>query len=111
MLLLLAGFYLPFLLDVNLIWSSCIFMKISLIRAFAFGFIAGNMVWLGVSYFYHWTSFSPLTGMIGEIFQGLSVSSLFYITGLIGGVTAGLGAWSGAAIRHLIWPYNIKHEM
>ncbi len=111
MLLLLAGFYLPFYWMLILSGVAAFFMKISLIRAFAFGFIAGNMVWLGVSYFYHWTSFSPLTGMIGEIFQGLSVSSLFYITGLIGGVTAGLGAWSGAAIRHLIWPYNIKHEM
>ena len=87
MLLLLAGFYLPFYWMIILSGVAAFFMKISLIRAFAFGFI------------------------VGEIFQGLSVSSLFYITGLIGGVTAGLGAWSGAAIRHLIWPYNIKHEM
>ena len=84
--------------------------KISSGKAFVLGFIAGNVVWLGLSFYCHVTSLSSLAGMIGDIFQGLAVSSLIFITGLLGGITAGLGAWSGAAIRHLNWPLNSNHE-
>lgn len=102
--IIIAGFYLPLYWMLILSGIVAFLFKITSGKAFIFGFVAGNLVWLGLAYFYHATSLSSLTGMIGEIFQGLSVSSLTYITGLIGGISAGLGAWSGAALRDLFLP-------
>ncbi|MBK9718748.1 MAG: hypothetical protein IPO85_14775 [Saprospiraceae bacterium] len=102
--LIIAGFYLPLYWMLILSGIVAFFFKISSGKSFIIGFAVGNLVWLGLAYYYHVTSLTSLTGMIGEIFQGLSVSALTFITGLIGGISAGLGAWSGAAIRHLFWP-------
>lgn len=102
--LIIAGFYLPLYWMLILSGIVAFFFKISSGKSFIIGFAAGNLVWLGLAYYYHVISLTSLTGMIGEIFQGLSVSALTFITGLIGGISAGLGAWSGAAIRHLFWP-------
>lgn len=42
---------------------------------------------------------SATSGMIGELFMNIGIQKLYYISGLVAGITAGLGAWAGASIR------------
>lgn len=73
------------------------------------GFGAGSSLWLAVAYWQHVRSGGLLTGRIAEL---LSVSTplLFTITGLLGGLVAGLAALSGFYLRQVLGQARLKRR-
>lgn len=64
-------------------------------KAFAYGLLAGAIVWGVYSGFLNYNNDSILATRIGNMFGGLSAWSMVVITALVGGVYGGLGSITG----------------
>jgi hypothetical protein len=74
--------------------------NIPVFYSFSIAFGTAAVTWF--LYANHLDSHSILTNKIGEIFLGLTDTVLKTITALIGGFSAGLGAWVGSGLRKLL---------
>ena len=64
-------------------------------KAFAYGLLAGAIVWGVYSGFLNYNNDSMLATRIGNMFGGLSAWSMVVITALVGGIYGGLGSITG----------------
>ncbi len=71
-------------------------------KSFVLYLILGALLWMIVAYRADVTSSSRLSSKIGTLFGNLNVFTLIGITGLIGGVSSGLGALIGSMSRSLL---------
>jgi hypothetical protein len=69
-------------------------------QAFAIGFAAGFILWWGASFFFNDANGGLLAGKMGDLFSGLKSVHLLLITGIIGGLLAGLGNLTGSLARN-----------
>lgn len=70
-------------------------------KAFAYGLLAGAIVWGCYSGFLNYQNESILATRIGNMFGGLSAWSMVIITALLGGIYSGLGSLVGFWGRQL----------
>jgi hypothetical protein len=72
-------------------------------KNFLAGFIALFLVWAGLAWWIASGTDSLLPQRIAEIFMigSLGPMGIIAVTGLIGGLTGGLGAWAGGNLRKL----------
>lgn len=78
------------------------YFKPSELKAFAIAFAATIATWAGMVFWMDQWSQSSLTNMVGQVFQGLKAMHLYWITGLVGGISSGLAAWAGAAMNSFL---------
>ncbi|MFN8281462.1 MAG: hypothetical protein U0V49_14365 [Saprospiraceae bacterium] len=71
----------------------------SSIRAFATALVTISLCFGLACFFQNKRADSTTSIMIGELFMNIGVHKLYYISSLVAGITAGLGAWAGASIR------------
>lgn len=69
-------------------------------KAFLSGFLAVFLLWLGMSVWLYAGNDGILAGRVGRLFGGLPGWLLPVISALIGGLTAGVAAWSGFLVRN-----------
>ena len=67
--------------------------------AFGLAFGAISILWTTLASLQYFTYSRNIVGMISDIFMNVGPDKLIYITGLIGGITAGLGALSGSVLK------------
>ncbi len=65
----------------------------------------GLMLWYSLAFILDKQSGSRLTNRIGILFGNFKPITLIWISGLIGGITSGLGAMTGTLLKKLI-PFN-----
>ena len=70
-------------------------------KAFAYGLLAGAIVWGCYSGFLNYQNESILATRIGNMFGGLTPWSMVIVTGLLGGIYGGLGSITGFWGRQL----------
>ena len=70
--------------------------------SFIIGLIGGGLLWFAPAYMSNIENNSLLAQKIGHLFGDLSPNLLLLLTALIGGLTTGLGAWTGSAGRYLL---------
>jgi hypothetical protein len=73
-------------------------------RAFLIAFLAGLLLWGGLAFYMDLQNEGILSQQIGVLFQGLPSIALTLISAVLGACTAGLGGWSGAALRQALTP-------
>lgn len=71
-------------------------------QAFAYGLLAGALVWGVYSGFLNVQNQGILGSRIGAMLGGLSAWSMVFITALLGGIYCGLGGLTGFLGRRLI---------
>jgi hypothetical protein len=74
------------------------------LRAWALAFSLGFSLWWGIAFFFHTQNAGLLTAKIGELFGHISSAQILSLTGLIGGILAGLGALCGVYLKPLLRP-------
>lgn len=67
--------------------------------AFLGGFVAISLLWMGVATWIDTSTEGILSSRIAPLLGFQSPIPLILLTGLIGGLAGGLGAWSGQQIR------------
>lgn len=72
------------------------------IKAFLTFLIIGFLIWFLSAYLIDHTASSRLSNKIAVLFGNQKVTTLLVLTGLIGGITSALGAWSGSILRKYI---------
>ena len=93
----LAGLFLPWWSIAIVAFLIVFVLKLKPFAAFLAGFAAIFLLWLFLSYFLSSTNGHVLaTKMSGVILQLENPFLLMFVTGLTGGVVAGLGALSGS---------------
>ena len=70
--------------------------------SFMIGLIGGGLLWFIPAYIANLENNGLLSQKIGTLFGDLTPNHLLLLTALIGGLTTGLGAWTGSAGRYLI---------
>ena len=70
--------------------------------SFLIGLIGGGLLWFVPAYLADLENNGLLSQKIGLLFGDLSPNMLLLLTALIGGLTTGLGAWTGSAGRYLM---------
>lgn len=70
-------------------------------KAFAYGLLAGAIVWGFYSGFLNYQNESILATRIGNMFGGLTAWTMVIITALLGGIYGGLGSVTGYWGRRL----------
>lgn len=68
------------------------------ISSFLIGFIAVFILWGLMAFYVDIQTSSILTDRISQLFS-LDPPFLILITGVLGGITAGLGSWAGSMLR------------
>ena len=96
-----SGVYLPWWSVMIASFLIAFLFPLSLGISFSLALLLTAAVWYFVSSYIQNSSGSDLLIMIGEMFMGVSMLQLFIITGIIGGVSAGLGAITGRALRRV----------
>ncbi len=74
----------------------------TLLKTFGIYFAMGFAVWYGIAMMKDAESGSILSSRIAVLFGNIPKQAILLITGLIGGVTAGLGGIVGNAIRGIM---------
>ncbi len=97
----LSGPWLPWWSIAPLAALICFLLHARPLHAFIEGFISGLFLWGGLAFFQDRANDQILSAQIGALFNGLSSPMVLVLTGLMGGLVASLGAWSGAAAREL----------
>jgi hypothetical protein len=64
-------------------------------------FAAGMVLWYATALMINSANGGLLASRVGALFNGLSASGLMWITGLLGGITAALGALFGTQLAQL----------
>lgn len=70
--------------------------------SFLIGFFSGALLWWGVTYYLTTVNLDILAARMGQLFGGLSPLGMTLLTGLIGGLLGGLGAWSANLGRKML---------
>jgi hypothetical protein len=73
-------------------------------RVFLGAFLGGLLLWGGYACYADIQNVGILSDRIGQLFKGLSSWQLIAVTGLLGGIPAGLGALCSAFARQLFRP-------
>ncbi len=72
--------------------------------AFASGFAGTALAWAGLAAFLDWRNQHLLSGRIALLFHLPAGWATIALTGLLGGLMGGLGAWAGYALRAWLKP-------
>ena len=78
----------------------------SMLKSFALYFILGFALWYGMSMLADAKTNSLLSSKVGVLFGKLPKQVLLILTGLIGGITSGLGGMTGGTIHQLVFGAN-----
>ncbi|NJL75802.1 MAG: hypothetical protein HC892_13045 [Saprospiraceae bacterium] len=81
--------------------SGCFFQYRYGIFSFLAAFTAVALLWLGVAYWIN-SSHPDLADKISTILGGIGDVALLLITALLGGLSAGMGAWTATMGRKLV---------
>ncbi|HRG33754.1 MAG: hypothetical protein WBP33_10190 [Saprospiraceae bacterium] len=100
---ILVALFLPWWVLMLLSFVLAFYFRPSEGKAFGIAFATTSVLWSGMVFWLDQWSQSPLSAMVGQVFRGLQPSHLYWITGLVGGITAGLSAWAGSAIGLLLF--------
>ena len=73
-------------------------------QAFITGFLAGFFLWAGYAGYLHFLNEGILGDRMGKLFGGIDGWALVAVTGILGGILAGVGCWTGQALRQLLQP-------
>ena len=79
-----------------------VLQKQSAASSFGQGFAAISLLWLGLALFYSIPNLGMLADQVGKLIGGLSGIQLLQVSALLGGITGGLGAWSGTLLRNAL---------
>ena len=74
----------------------------SSLKSFGIGFVSISLAWTVLSVFINLYNNSKIVEMISATFMNIGSNNLYYVSGLIGGVTAGLGCWIGSSLKEYI---------
>lgn len=72
------------------------------LTAFLAGFLGGLALWCGYAFWADTQNGGVLSAKIGQLFLGLSSVQLILVTGVLGGLLAGMGALTGKMARNLL---------
>ncbi|MDB5102568.1 MAG: hypothetical protein JWP91_257 [Fibrobacteres bacterium] len=72
--------------------------------AFASGFAGAGLAWAGLAAFLDWRNHHLLSGRIAALFHLQTGWAVVALTGILGGLMGGLGAWAGYALRAYAMP-------
>ncbi len=96
----IAGIYLPWYALGILFGLLAYILRIPTGRAFILGLVSGFLLWAISAYWMDGQHPSSLPGRMANLFPlGGSVTGLYVVTGVLGGLTGGLWAWAGAKLR------------
>ncbi len=91
-------FLLPWWIMPIVCFVVCYILRPGLFSSFAGSFIAILILWVAGAWWADRAFDQPMSSILGSIFGGLSANMVFLLTGLTGGIVAGLsglcGAWS-----------------
>ena len=73
-------------------------------HSFAAGFLAGALLWGGYAWYLDSQNGGILSARMGALFAGATSIALLAATALLGGLLAGLSAWTGTLGRALVLP-------
>jgi hypothetical protein len=96
----LAGLWLPWWIIAVVAALVCFIVDVR--RSFGTSFLAGLLLWGGMAFFYSQRNEGILSEQIADLFMGLSGLLQVLLTGLIGGLAAGLGGYAGRSLRELL---------
>ena len=96
----LVGYYLPWYAMGIQAGVLAYLLKFPVKSAFTVGFLSGLLLWGGSAWWLNYSNPSALPVRMATLLplQG-SVSLLYLVTGLIGGIFLGFWAWAGARLR------------
>ena len=96
----IADIYLPWYALGILFGLLAYILRIPTGRAFILGLVSGFLLWAISAYWMDGQHPSSLPGRMANLFPlGGSVTGLYVVTGVLGGLTGGLWAWAGAKLR------------
>ena len=95
----LLSFYAPWWIIALVSMISAYIFKLKHWTAAMYGLLAGFILWAGLSFYLDVENKHILSSKIGQLFGGVGSVALVAITGLIGGILAGLGSFVGSALR------------
>lgn len=99
----LLGQYLPWWTVAIVAVLSALFLKHKFAMSAMFGFLAGVLLWGGLSFYLDVENQHILSSRMGQVFGGLTSTTLVFLTGLLGGVLVALGSMLGAALQEIIY--------
>lgn len=76
----------------------------TVLQAFFTGFLAGFFLWAGYAGYLHFLNEGILGDRMGKLFGGIGGWPLVAVTGVLGGLLAGVGCWTGQALRQFLQP-------
>jgi hypothetical protein len=97
------GQYLPWWTIAVVAAVSSLFLKHKIAMAAMFGFLAGVLLWGGLSFYLDVENQHILSSRMGELFGGFRSTALVFLTGFLGGILLSLGSMVGAAAQELIF--------
>ena len=104
-LLVFIGFvsqlFLPWWIIVVISFVICYIFNPNKFNAFTGSFIAIFLLWLVKAYVADQNFDVPMSGLLAGLMGNISSGGIFFLTGLIGGLTAGLGGLLGTWTRQL----------
>jgi FtsH-binding integral membrane protein len=77
-------------------------------QAFLTGLLGGFLLWAGYAGYLHFLNEGILGDRMGRLFGGADGWAIVGITGLLGGLLAAVGCWTGQALRQVIRPYAVR---
>jgi len=81
-------------------FGACLFFKVNKFYAFSGSLLAIFFLWVLKAYFADQNFDVPMSSLLGGLFGNVSASAVFFLTGLTGGLVAGLsgllGSWAGS---------------
>ena len=97
----LASFFLPWWAIAPFFAAIAFFTRTSPSESFLIGTLAGVTLWASYASILGAADGMKLSGMVGNIFQGLSPMQLVILAGVIGGLVGGMGALTGSYFRSI----------
>jgi hypothetical protein len=80
-------------------FASAFLFKKKAFYSFVLGFAGVSMVWAGYAFWLDIQNASILSTKIAVLFRVQQPMILLLVTAIIGGITGGLGAWTGSELR------------
>lgn len=98
----IAQILLPWWIIMVIAFISAFIMNQKPIIILFFGLLAGFLLWGGVAFYLDIENHHLLSGRIGDLLGGLNSNVLIIITGILGGIIAGLSSFAGGSLRRTI---------
>lgn len=90
--------FLPWWIIALICYSVCFILRVNKFYAFTGSLLAIFFLWVVKAYFADQNFDAPMSALLGGLFGNVSTSAVFFLTGLVGGMVAGLsgllGSWS-----------------